>query len=259
MIYNVTKEDSSKSGIYIIKNSIDDRIYIGSTMNIKRRYTQHLGTLQRSEHQNQYLQNFVNKYGLDILSFQTLELCTPGRLLQCEQSYIDSYDFNKDLFNLTPTAGSTLGLKWSDESRKRLSNSIKSKANTEKRRAVVRADSTLVSKYLRVIAMLDGTRSVREVSRSLDLPYSDVNTILNRRAYTWLIDELVQKFGILHPRKLSRHDYTTRNLSTITPEVLLRMLSLRNDGLSYTAIASAVGIKSGTTVSNHIRKFNETG
>jgi group I intron endonuclease len=78
-----------KSGIYIISNSIDDRIYIGSTINFDRRFKDHRSKLINKTHANKYLQSFSNKYGIDKLSFNLLFLCKNTCLKDNEKHWID--------------------------------------------------------------------------------------------------------------------------------------------------------------------------
>lgn len=99
------------SGVYIITNYIDSRVYIGSSVNIKERWCEHKRDLLKDNHQNTHLQNFVNKYGIDVLNFKILENCE--NTLEREQYYLDSID-NK--FNISNSASAPmLGKKHSKE------------------------------------------------------------------------------------------------------------------------------------------------
>lgn len=68
--------------IYQIKNTLNNKVYIGQTNNIKRRWDQHKSDLKRGVHDNPYLQKLYNKYGLDIFEFGILheEDCDQERL-----------------------------------------------------------------------------------------------------------------------------------------------------------------------------------
>lgn len=60
-------------GIYIIQNLINGNIYIGSSSNIKRRFSQHKSTLRHNTHKNKHLQNAWNKYGEENFEFIIIE------------------------------------------------------------------------------------------------------------------------------------------------------------------------------------------
>ena len=89
-------------GIYIIYNTIDDRVYIGSSKNLKRRLGRHFSELKYGTHKNQHLQRFVTKYGIDKLKYKIIENCDEDCLLELEINYIEKYDSLKKGFNLQP-------------------------------------------------------------------------------------------------------------------------------------------------------------
>jgi len=105
------------SGIYQIKSTTNNKIYIGSAVNFKNRKADHICTLKRNKH-NQHLQNHFNKYGLDDLVFSILEFCPPKKLIEREQHYMDA--LNPE-FNICKIAGNQLGFKHSEETKKRMS------------------------------------------------------------------------------------------------------------------------------------------
>jgi group I intron endonuclease len=111
-----------KSGIYIIKNCIDDRCYVGSATSLKDRQRHHLLKLKDGSHRNVHLLRFVVKYGVDKIFFEILERCEPEKLLEREQYYIDTLN---PVFNIQRVAGSNLGIVFGDEVRKRMSESKK--------------------------------------------------------------------------------------------------------------------------------------
>lgn len=48
--------DVTKCGVYIIRNKINGKVYVGSTINkIKRRWQDHLKRLKRGTHANTHL------------------------------------------------------------------------------------------------------------------------------------------------------------------------------------------------------------
>ena len=96
------------SGIYCITNIIDDRIYIGSTNCFYKRFYEHNRDFCKQLHGNTHLQNFVNKYGIDSIKYNILELVDFNKLIEREQYYFDTYlDFSKD-FNICKIAGTPI-------------------------------------------------------------------------------------------------------------------------------------------------------
>lgn len=106
-------EVSKRPGIYKIVNTINGKIYIGSAVNLKRRKYIHFLLLQKKEHCNIILQSAFDKYGIDSFSFEVLEFVDDKcQLIQREQFYLNTYKpyKKKNGYNISPTAGSTLGV-----------------------------------------------------------------------------------------------------------------------------------------------------
>lgn len=78
------------SCVYKIINLVDGKFYIGSAMNFDNRIRTHLRELRNNIHINTHLQNAYNKYGKDSFIFHILEICTPDRLFEIEQYYLDA-------------------------------------------------------------------------------------------------------------------------------------------------------------------------
>jgi group I intron endonuclease len=85
-------------GIYKIVNVKTNKIYIGSSVNIKNREKRHFWMLRKNIHDNEYLQNSYNKYGKDFFEFETIELCPFDDLILKENYYINKYKSNDLLF-----------------------------------------------------------------------------------------------------------------------------------------------------------------
>ena len=111
--------------IYLISNTINSRIYVGSAVDFRLRKNKHITHLNNNIHCNNKLQRFVNKYGIGKLCFKPIELCDKNKLIEREQFYIDKLDSVKRGFNILQTAGSWLNHKHSEESKRKQSASKK--------------------------------------------------------------------------------------------------------------------------------------
>lgn len=77
--------------IYQIKNNINNKVYIGSTNNFKRRKNTHIYKLENNQHDNYHLQNSWNKYGCSNFEFSIICECDDLNQFRVEQEYIDKY------------------------------------------------------------------------------------------------------------------------------------------------------------------------
>lgn len=105
------------SGIYRIINSINGKIYIGSAVNIDKRWRDHISLLKKGRHHSRYLQNAWNKYGAYAFEFSIIEECDIPSLIAREQYFIDTLSPD---YNVCKVAGSSLGVKRSDETRAKI-------------------------------------------------------------------------------------------------------------------------------------------
>lgn len=80
------------SGIYQIRNTQNDKIYIGRSVNIPTRKRNHFRELSNGKHKNIKLQRAYNQYGKDSFIFEILELCDPDRTKDREQWHLDRLD-----------------------------------------------------------------------------------------------------------------------------------------------------------------------
>ena len=97
-----------KGGIYMIKNLINDKFYIGSSNNIIKRWSRHKDELKRGIHHSKYLQNAYDKYGKQNFEWLILSYEFEENLINSEQIYIDCYN---PCYNMCKTAKSCLGVK----------------------------------------------------------------------------------------------------------------------------------------------------
>ena len=103
--------------VYIIQSKIKpERVYVGSSINFRRRKTKHLCELKANKHHSGKLQNHVNKYGIDDLEWSLLDKCSVQDITAVEQHFMN---FFKPYFNILPNAYTFLGHKVSDETKQK--------------------------------------------------------------------------------------------------------------------------------------------
>lgn len=86
-------------GIYAIVCLDNDKMYVGQSVNLRRRLRRHIGALNQGEHHNHHLQNAFNKFGADAFYIDLLvPSCATTDLDELEAFYIAH--LGKDGFNL---------------------------------------------------------------------------------------------------------------------------------------------------------------
>ena len=86
------------SGIYRILNKINGNCYIGSSLNVEKRYKHHLSTLRHNSSRCSILQKTFNKYGEDNFEFQVILCCKPEYRLYYEQQLIRELNSQYNVF-----------------------------------------------------------------------------------------------------------------------------------------------------------------
>jgi group I intron endonuclease len=122
-------------GIYVIRNTISGRIYVGSARCIDNRWATHRHSLANGKHHSRLLQRSWTKHGPSAFSFEVLEVVQDAsELLAREQHWIDAlsaFDPSWERgFNGYPIAGSPRGHKISPELRAKLSALRKGRKKT---------------------------------------------------------------------------------------------------------------------------------
>ena len=88
-------------GVYKIKNIINNKIYVGSSKDIKNRWYQHKNLLDNGIHGNRHLQNAWDKYGDENFKFEIIEECEPAIQFEREQFYLNTLDpFGENGYNI---------------------------------------------------------------------------------------------------------------------------------------------------------------
>lgn len=115
----IKKELKGKSGIYGFLCKTNNKLYIGSSIELSIRFNKHINGLQS----NILLQNAINKYNLQDFIFIVFEYCEPEELLSREQFYMNTLEPE---FNILKVAGSSLGFIHKKESKTKMSFAQKS-------------------------------------------------------------------------------------------------------------------------------------
>jgi len=99
--------DLQKGGIYFIISLVDDKRYIGRSIDIKRRLNEHKRELRKNIHDNKHLQNAWNKYGETNFIFVPFLFCDVETSIIEEQKQLDTFFKHEKgnlLFNISKSS-----------------------------------------------------------------------------------------------------------------------------------------------------------
>jgi group I intron endonuclease len=105
-------------GVYVIRNTVSGRLYVGSSVNIESRWAVHRHELLAGTHHSSILQRSWSKHGEIAFVFEVLLVLPRHLLIEYEQIFIDQL---KPSMNIHPMASSPLGVKRSASTRLKLS------------------------------------------------------------------------------------------------------------------------------------------
>lgn len=112
------------AGVYRIRNTVNGKVYIGSTVRtFLRRWNQHRKCLDSGTHHSTHLQSAWNRYGEAAFVFERVIECAATECVRVEQEQIDDHkSANREYgYNASPTAGNCLGVKHSEKARANMS------------------------------------------------------------------------------------------------------------------------------------------
>jgi group I intron endonuclease len=123
------------AGVYTITHD-SGKVYVGSSVDIRRRWQHHRRHLRRGSHSNSHLQAAWTKHGEDSFTFAVVEIAERGALIAREQAWLDDLrPFGDRGFNLSPSAYTLRGFKFSDDQRANVSRALKGKPKSAEHRA----------------------------------------------------------------------------------------------------------------------------
>lgn len=118
---------TEKSGVYLIGNKLDRKMYIGASSNLKRRLTESRNKLRLGQHHSKLLQKAFNKESEDNFAFIVLE--ETENYIKREQYWCDYYKATDLGYNIRKQTHTNKGntIVFTQETRDRISKALKGK------------------------------------------------------------------------------------------------------------------------------------
>lgn len=134
-------------GIYKIINVVNNRFYVGSAVDLKRRKARHFSELRNGKHNNRHLQAAWVKYGEKSFIFVIVEeLSADANLLEAENVWLKEHvgkdycynlgvDATAPMLGIGGEASPTWGLKHTNEAKLQIGAASKARVQSEEEKA----------------------------------------------------------------------------------------------------------------------------
>ena len=119
---DIYKENKDKSGIYMFTNRLTNDTYIGQSQNLANRFRNYFNISYLKHKYTLVISRALIKYGFSNFSITILEYCEISDLVSREQYY---FDMLNPKYNTLKIAGSSLTHKHSEETKMKISDSLK--------------------------------------------------------------------------------------------------------------------------------------
>jgi group I intron endonuclease len=126
----ILKENKGKAGIYMLTNKLTGDIYVGQSIDLRKRFIKYFSLSYITSRKELIISRALIKYGYSNFSVTILEYCIGSELDVKEQYYFDKLN---PQYNIQKIAGgSSKGLKLSEETKSKISKSLKGEYAGEK-------------------------------------------------------------------------------------------------------------------------------
>ena len=223
-----------KSGIYLITNVVNRKVYVGQSLCVNNRISKHKSYLRSCKHENQYLQRAFDKYGESNFTFSILEYCGVEELDDKEIMYINLFDSMNIEKGYNLESGGNLGKIVSESTRekKRGKNNPRYnvKANEETRHKMIASsrgkNAKLVEQdVIEIKQMLIKGLQQKEIAECFGVNLSTINKIATFKNWGYVRPDLNERYNQLkeekkailfkNVRELSEKGYSTREMENI--------------------------------------------
>lgn len=180
------------SGIYMIKNKRNGKVYIGQTVGLARRKRNHFSSLQRNVHSNFYLQNAYNKYGEIVLDFIVLERCPPENLDKKEEEYIAKYNALDSRRGYNLVNGGSDNRYFTKDVKEKISDALSGKPKTKTHCKRISESNKGRRISLKSIKQANATKKKHKIQHGEDNP----NAVISDETAKAIIEELFEGLSI---------------------------------------------------------------
>lgn len=240
-------------GIYKITNKVNGKIYIGSAINISNRFKTHKRLLKHNKHFNNHLQSSYNKHGVSSFEYEIIEITTEDVMLMRESYWIETlkansrdYGYNKRL-----NVSSNLGIKLSDETRKKLREShLGHKRSEDANKKIIESQYKTICQFDMDGNYIRTFNSLQEAAHELNVKYTtSITACLKKRlpsalGFRWCYESEKELFVPIRLKRTSSYKIKIKVTCMLTNNVrIFESISDVKKGLKVSQSTIYKGIK----------------
>lgn len=194
-------------GIYLLRNEIDGKIYVGQSSNLSKRNRQHKNALLNNRHFNEHLQRAYNKYG-NVFKFEIIEYCLLEMLDEREMYWINKFKANNKKYGYNILIGTTQFKKHSEESKEKIRKANQGSNNKLTISEVIEIKKELVKNY-----------DIKKISIKYNVSKSTISKIGKCKNWSWVESNLNNKLlkrKEIEEELVKKEWLTNKNVSEIS-------------------------------------------
>ncbi|MDX8367163.1 GIY-YIG nuclease family protein [Cytobacillus sp. IB215665] len=244
--FNNLKKYKEKIGVYQIKNVVDKKVYVGSTVDLYRRLKAHYNELKGNKHKNGYLQNSWNKYGEINFIVEILEIVEKeDSIISREQYWIDKTKCcDRDIgYNRRVIAESNLGIKQTEEA---IMKNSEAKKGMNHPRRIVDIDQVKEIKKKSNLGI-----TTREISNETGVSIDIINAIRKEKSWSDVEPKIIKnklssnkilsKDDVIKIKRMLNSGMKTKDISLMY-SVSHRTISSIKNGLIWSNVGEEITI-----------------
>lgn len=184
--------------IYMIFNLVNGKIYVGQTTKPKYRWREHLYAASHPSYiSHRLIHRAILKYGNNNFEFRIIQkLNSSKEASEAEMYWIDFYKSNKCRYpnglgyNLTDGGESTIGTKWTDESKENFSKLTLGENNN--------ASILTTDQVIHIATLINQNISCAEISKQYNVSKKTINDIRLGKRWSHLTKRIIDFNQLSH-------------------------------------------------------------
>ena len=177
------------TGIYTITCLKNNKVYVGQSINIKRRFFVHRSQLKNNHHRNSYLQKAWNKYGEENFVFEVKETCSKEELDEREIFWIKVLESDKrdKGYNLTNGGDGVRGYKHTKETKEYLSEYWTGRQQGENNTRAILTEQEVKE----IVSLLLSHVSFVKIAKQYGVSKATIQMIKEKKMWAYLTKDIV--------------------------------------------------------------------